>query len=679
MRPPPSWEAEIAQVPYSGDGPNVAADSRAPDDLERLDVRPDQFGAAMGQGLQQLGQGVEQAVKFHDQVSVDDQVNKVMSAADIIRRGDPNGVQRDAGGQPVLGPDGQPQPDLGYLGMRGEDAMHARPQVLSSIDQTIAAARANLTSPEAQLQFDQQTRRMRSGWANEVGDHAEKQSQVWGVGVQNSAADLAKQQITASPSDPEQWKHALADLVQARVRQSQLTYGNDPTAAADAARKARAEGAVTQVEALLNRDPSQAKQVLEGNRAGLDPQVYDQLVNRLRPMLAGDQTDEAIRRAAAGQPVAGGPVQHTPPAGGSPLISDADNLAAEKRLSAGIGTDADRALRATYLQQQNTPPRQQPRCRLPQVLPPTACPRSDPCRPRAATADPRRRLLPARRRSRPIRRGAAPCRPPISRSSTRSRSATRRRTGPMSAPPRPRSSRRSATAPRRRGRRFRAGSLRHSRASPRPLPLRPSPRRATPISSPASNSRPAEAAAQIRDRKPTLSDADKAADAADQQLLDRYKASHGIPRTTGIDVAKLPDDPPQAVRDTSPEPVPHPDTHVLPSHPYVAPGIPGSRVGATPSPVPGGAAAPFFAQIGAPYGISGNYLARTKQIESGSGSGVGLVSPTGAAGAFQFTRDTARRYGLVDPNDLKASADAAARLAADNKVGPDARAGPRTV
>ncbi len=248
---------------------------------------PTSSAPPIGQGLQQLGQGVEQAVKFHDQVSVDDQVNKVMSAADIIRRGDPNGVQRDAGGQPVLGPDGQPQPDLGYLGMRGEDAMHARPQVLSSIDQTIAAARANLTSPEAQLQFDQQTRRMRSSWANEVGDHAEKQSQVWGVGVQNSAADLAKQQITASPSDPEQWKHALADLVQARVRQSQLTYGNDPTAAADAARKARAEGAVTQVEALLNRDPTQAKQVLEGNRAGLDPQVYDQLVNRLRPMLAG--------------------------------------------------------------------------------------------------------------------------------------------------------------------------------------------------------------------------------------------------------------------------------------------------------------------------------------------------------------------------------------------------------
>ena len=86
------------------------------------------------------------------------------------------------------------------------------------------------------------------------------------------------------------------------------------------------------------------------------------------------------------------------------------------------------------------------------------------------------------------------------------------------------------------------------------------------------------------------------------------------------------------------------------------------------APVPGGAATSFFAQAGAPYGISGNYLARTKQIESGSGSGVGVVSPTGAAGPFQFTRDTARRMGLVDPNDLAASADAAARLAAQNRA-----------
>ena len=643
-------------MPYSGDGPTIAPDSRAPDDLERIDVSPDQFGASVGQGLQQLGAGVEQAVKFHDQVSVDDQVNKVMSAADIIRRGDPNGVQRDASGQPVLGPDGKPQQDLGYLGMKGEDALHARGGVEQQIDQQISAARANLTSPEAQLQFDQQTRRMRSGWANEIGQHAEQQAQTWGVGVQNSAADLARQQIAANPSDPEQWKHALADLVQARVRQAQLTYGNDPTAAADAARKARAEGAVTQVEALLNRDPSQAKQVLEGNRAGLDPQVYDQLVNRLRPMLSGDQADQAIQRAASGQPVAGGPVMHTPPAGGSPTIGDNDALAAEKRLGSGAGTDADRALLTTYRAQQNTPPGQKP----------------------AANGLPQEGPMP------PARGDGGPA--PSADASTTAQPTYSAWRGTLTAERQQTFDTLAQTEATKNGTDLAGGQaaifdqlqtqavakgITLPGAQAQPAPAAP----ATSITSPrhpdfvsGQQLKAAEAAAQIRDRKPVLSDADKAADAADQQLLDRYKASHGIPRTTGVDIARLPDDAPQAVRDTSPEPVPHPDTHVLPSHPHVEPGIPGSRVSAMPAPVPGGAAVPFFAAIGAEHGISGNYLARTKQIESGSGSGVGAVSSSGATGPFQFTRDTARRMGLVDPNDLRESADAAARLAAQNKV-----------
>lgn len=53
----------------------------------------------------------------------------------------------------------------------------------------------------------------------------------------------------------------------------------------------------------------------------------------------------------------------------------------------------------------------------------------------------------------------------------------------------------------------------------------------------------ADAAADARGKKPTLSAADKAADADYQKMVDRYKASHGIPRTTGIDIPKLPDDP----------------------------------------------------------------------------------------------------------------------------------------
>ena len=640
----------MAQTPYDGAGPQVAPDTRPPDDYSRLDVRPDQFGAGIGQGLQQLGQGIEQDEKFHGQVAASDATNAYESQATKLLWGDPS--------KQVQQPDGTMGPDTGFFGLRGDAAMRARPQIEAQLDQLQQQGGAGLPSPESKLQFDSYTRRLRTNLGERVGQYTEQQAQTWRAGVNESTADLARQRIATDPEDPEALQHGLSDLINARVKEAQVTSGGDLTMMRAAEQRARGEGATTQVEALLNRNPTLAKSVLENSRGLLPPDTYDRLVNRLRPQLAGDQASEAIERAADGKPVEGGPVMHTPPAGGSPTISDVDALAAEKRLSAGTGTDADRALRATYVAQQNTPPGQQS-----QVAPTgTGLPQEGPMPPARGDGGPApsadagtvgqpsyqawRATQPAERQQEFDRLAQT--------EATKSGTDLAGGQAALFDQLQAQAVAKGVTLP---------GAQTQPAAPTTPVT---SPRHADFVS--GQQLKAAEAEAQIRDRKPVLSDADKAADAADQQLIDRYKASHGIPRTTGIDIARLPDDPPQAVRDTSPDPVPHPDTHVLPSHPHVDPGIPGSRVGALPAPVPGGPAVPFFAAIGAEHGISGNYLARTKQIESGSGSGVGAVSSSGATGPFQFTRDTARRMGLVDPNDLRESADAAARLAAQNKV-----------
>ncbi len=97
-----------------------------------------------------------------------------------------------------------------------------------------------------------------------------------------------------------------------------MKFGDDPAIAADAAQKARGEGALTQVEALQNSDPLFAKKVLENNRNILPPETYDNLVNRLRPMIAGATVDQAIRRAASGEPIASGQPTTAAPAAGQP-------------------------------------------------------------------------------------------------------------------------------------------------------------------------------------------------------------------------------------------------------------------------------------------------------------------------------------------------------------------------
>lgn len=73
----------------------------------------------------------------------------------------------------------------------------------------------------------------------------------------------------------------------------------------------------------------------------------------------------------------------------------------------------------------------------------------------------------------------------------------------------------------------------------------------------------------------------------------------------------------------------------------------------------------FVASAGQPYGISPTYMTTVADIESRGNPNA--KNPSGASGLFQFMPGTARQYGLSNPFDPAASADAAARLAADNR------------
>lgn len=64
------------------------------------------------------------------------------------------------------------------------------------------------------------------------------------------------------------------------------------------------------------------------------------------------------------------------------------------------------------------------------------------------------------------------------------------------------------------------------------------------------------------------------------------------------------------------------------------------------------------------YGLPEGTLFKIGNIESSFQDG--QVSPKGAKGYFQFTDDTARRYGLDDPFDFEKSSDAAGRYMRDN-------------
>jgi hypothetical protein len=72
-----------------------------------------------------------------------------------------------------------------------------------------------------------------------------------------------------------------------------------------------------------------------------------------------------------------------------------------------------------------------------------------------------------------------------------------------------------------------------------------------------------------------------------------------------------------------------------------------------------------YAELERRYGLPQGFLVPTRKVESAGGRNV-YNSKSGAAGDFQFIPRTARAYGLTNPYDPAASADAAARLGRDN-------------
>lgn len=74
-----------------------------------------------------------------------------------------------------------------------------------------------------------------------------------------------------------------------------------------------------------------------------------------------------------------------------------------------------------------------------------------------------------------------------------------------------------------------------------------------------------------------------------------------------------------------------------------------------------------ISKVAAARGVDPQYMTRLALVESG-GNPNAASSLSSASGPFQFIKSTAQQYGLTNPNDPTASADAAARLTLDNKA-----------
>lgn len=294
----------MANVPYDPT-PDTGARTTAPDDQQRIQTDPGQFGAAIGQGLQNAGAGMTKASTFFGQVAADDATNQFQDYATKLLHGDPN--------KQIPGPDGTMQPDTGYMGLKGRAALDARAGLEQQLTEKEKEVRGNLQSPEQQLQFDSYTRRYRAGVAEKIGSYADSQATSWYGNVNKSTADLALTHIANNADDDSAVKAGAADLIHSYTKTAQLA-GAQPGDAMwkDAETRGRQDAFKAQLEAISVHDPARAADMLEKNKDAMG-QNYEPLANQFRA-----RADQQAGTAAGHAAVAGASPNVQTHVGGAP-------------------------------------------------------------------------------------------------------------------------------------------------------------------------------------------------------------------------------------------------------------------------------------------------------------------------------------------------------------------------
>lgn len=288
----------MAQVDETAGVPTVAPDATPPDRYQRINASPDQFGAQIGEGLQKVGSGASTAGKFFGQVAADDTSNQYQEFATKLLHGDPS--------KQAPGPDGTMQPDTGYMGLRGDAALRARPGVEQQLDEKLKELRGNLSSPEQQLEFDNFSRRYRAGVTEKIGTHADQQATTWYQGVNTATSKLALDHIANNADNPNEVAAGAADLAHSYVKNAQLAGASEGSPQiAEAVASAKRDALQAQLNAIAVKDPSRAMAILDKNKAIAGVQ-YDNLAaqyrGRAKQQQGYDVADQTIRNSYTNNP-----------------------------------------------------------------------------------------------------------------------------------------------------------------------------------------------------------------------------------------------------------------------------------------------------------------------------------------------------------------------------------------
>lgn len=307
----------MAQTGYNGGIQTVAPDQTAPDAFQRTQPVAAQALSGVGQDVSGLGESIFKTADVYSQAAVDNGFNDLQDTYTKLMYGDP--------GKKIAGPDGQEMEDTGYLGLKGRQALDARPAVEAKMNERIAAIKAGLATPEQEQAFETASRRYRSTALSTIGSHAEQQSNAWATNVNTATIKNTFDSVTRAPLDPHTMAAASADATKAYIQNAVLLGANpnDPNdpLIKDAISKARRGVLTAQVNAIGATDPSTALRILQKNKdiAGTD---YDNLYTTLRTRAVAADGDSLAKSTIEKYAADGTPLVRVPGTGSEPAWID---------------------------------------------------------------------------------------------------------------------------------------------------------------------------------------------------------------------------------------------------------------------------------------------------------------------------------------------------------------------
>lgn len=217
----------MANVPYVL--PDTRPDPGPPDDYQHQQASPQDFGAAIGQGIKEAGQGTTIAAQHFGEIQTDDVTNNTLTQGnDLITK---------------------------LHSLRGQDALTQGPAIREQLAGLWKTGREQLGTNQQQLQYDRETRAwFERTWPSAINQHLDQQATEYGTTVNTATVDV---NVNNAAMYPERVAEFAANASAATDRQSHLRSGQttiDPAIIKAAREKETAKVYSAAAETIASRD-----------------------------------------------------------------------------------------------------------------------------------------------------------------------------------------------------------------------------------------------------------------------------------------------------------------------------------------------------------------------------------------------------------------------------------------